>query len=116
MKQLLLLEPLVTCPNSYLLRGIPMRKLPRYTPPIRHDYDTPHYTLYTSYSEVSSYNLSRGIEGASHEVTGIPHEGYRVYLSEGYGAGCSAGEEVWAQRWQDLLGYSREDNGRREAE
>lgn len=61
-------------------------------------------------------NLSRGIEGTSYEVTGIPHEGYRVYLSEGYRAGCLAGEEVWAQRWQDLLGYSREDNGRREAE
>ena len=61
-------------------------------------------------------NLSRGIEGTSYEVTGIPHEGYRVYLSEGYGAGCSAEEEVRAQRWQDLLGYSREDNGSREAE
>ena len=61
-------------------------------------------------------NLSRGIEGSSYEVTGIPHEGYRVYLSEEYGAGCSAGEEVWAQRWQDLLGYSREDNGCRETE
>lgn len=61
-------------------------------------------------------NLSRGIEGTSYEVTRIPYEGYRVYLSEGYGAGCSAGEEVRAQRWQDLLGYSREDNGRREAE
>lgn len=61
-------------------------------------------------------NLSRGIERTSYEVTGIPHEGYRVYLSEGYGAGCSAGEEVWTQRWQDLLGYSREDNRRREAE
>ena len=61
-------------------------------------------------------NLSRGIEGTSYEVTGIPHEGYRVYLSEGYGVGCSAGEEVWAQRWQDLLGYSREDNRRIEAE
>ena len=61
-------------------------------------------------------NLSRGIEGTSYEVTGIPHEGYRVYLSEGYRAGCLAGEEVWAQRGQDLLGYSREDNGCRETE
>ena len=61
-------------------------------------------------------NLSRGIEGTSYEVTGIPHEGYRVYLSEGYGAGSYVGMEVRPPRGQGILGHPREDSRYREDE